>query len=166
MIEHLVQEPKFWVALSFVLFIIAMWKPFGVFSMLAKTLDARADKIKAELDAAVALRLEAQATLEAYQKKQTEVLKEAEDILSKTRSDAEIMARAAREELKSSLEKRTRMAMEHIAQAEGKAVKDVQNHMVDIAMAASRAIIKEYAQRTGGEELVKLASAEIERKMH
>ena len=58
------------------------------------------------------------------------------------------------------------MAMEHIAQAEGKAVKDVQNHMVDIAMAASRAIIKEYAQRTGGEELVKLASAEIERKMH
>ena len=164
--EHLMQEPKFWVAVSFVIFIVVMWKPFGVFAMIAKALDSRSEKIKAELDAAVALRLEAQATLQAYLQKQTEVLKEAEEILAKTKSDAEIMARAAREELKSSLEKRTRMAMEHIAQAEGKAVKDVQNHMVDIAMVASRAIIKEYAQRTGGEELVKLASAEIERKMH
>jgi len=118
--EHLLEDPKVWVSLSFVIFLILMWKPFGVFGMIAKALDARGAKIKAELDAAVQLRLEAQSTLDAYQKKQAEVLKEAEEILAKTKRDAEVMAIAARIELKSSLEKRTRMAMEHIAQAEAK----------------------------------------------
>ncbi len=163
--EAILHEPKTWIALAFVLFFLMMYK-LGVFRFLGRSLDDRSAKIKAELEEAVRLREEAQATLASYQQKQKEVLAEAEQILAKTKQDAETMARAARDELRVALEKRTRLAMERIAQAEAKAVKEVQGHMVDIAMAASRAIIKEYMAQGGSEEIVKSATADIERKLH
>jgi F-type H+-transporting ATPase subunit b len=163
--EAMLHEPKTWITLAFFLFFLFMAK-VGVFRMIGRSLDDRSVKIKAELDEAVRLREEAQATLASYQQKQQEIFAEAEQILSKTKQDAELMARTARDELKLALEKRTRLAMERIAQAESKAVKDVQGHMVDIAMAASRAIIKEYVAQGGNEEMIKSATADIERKLH
>lgn len=163
--EPLLQEPKVWIAVSFVLFFAMIWK-VDVFGKIARALDERGRKIKDELEEATRLREEAQATLAAYQAKQALVMQEAEQMLAATRADADAMAKAARDELKAGLEKRTRLAMDRIAQAEAKAVQDVQAHMVDIAMAASRAIVKEYSSQGGSEELIRLAVSDVERKIH
>ena len=80
-------DQTFWVALAFVMFIAVVYKP--VSRKMAAALDARAEKIKQELDEAVRLREEAQALLAGYERRQNEALKEAEDILGHAREEAE-----------------------------------------------------------------------------
>jgi F-type H+-transporting ATPase subunit b len=157
-------EPEFWVTVSFVMFVLLAFRP--VAEMIAKTLDSRSALIGEELSQARKLREEAQETLKAYQKKQQESLEEAALMLKQTQEDAKRMAAQAETELKSALEKRMKLATDKIAQAETKALQDVQNHVVDIAIAAARTIIAEHLSRGGNEELIKQAALELERKLH
>ncbi len=78
-------DEKFWVGVSFLLFIALMWKPVGAF--LGKALDSRSQKIKEELDRAVQLREQAQAILASYQRKHAEAVEEAEKIVEHAKSD-------------------------------------------------------------------------------
>lgn len=162
--EALIHDPTFWVAVAFVGFILLVRKPVG--KAVSGALDKRSAQIRDELDEAVRLREEAQLMLLAYQKKQREYLQEAEEILSQTREDAERMMQQAEADLQDSLEKRKRLGMEKIAQAERQAVQDVQNHMVDIAAAAARTIIERQIVAGSDNDLVTSAISEIERKLH
>lgn len=157
-------DPEFWVLLSFLGFFILAGRP--VSRMFAKALDSRSAQIAAELSEARRLREEAQATLVAYQKKQQESLKEAEEILAQTRAESELIARQSEIEVRQAIEKRMKMAVEKIAQAESKALQDVQGHVVDIAVSVARTIITEHLIRTGNGEIVKQAAIELERKLH
>jgi len=161
---HLLQDPAFWVLVSFVVFFVLVGKP--VWKGLTGALDSRSAQIRAELDQAIILREEAQAILATYQKKERESLEEAERIVAQTKADADAMATRAEEELRVSLEKRKALAMNKIAQAEAKALQAVQENVVDIAIAAARSVV--IAQLGAGEsdELLALATADIERKIH
>ncbi len=165
MIDTLIYDPTFWVALAFVGFVLLVRKPVG--HKIAEALDKRSAKIKTELEEAVRLREEAQAVLLAYQKKQRECLQEAEEILRRTEEDAKRMAEQAEAELRTSLEKRKNLAVEKILQAEKQALQDVQNHAVDIAVAAARTIIaRQMASGESSAEIIEFATDEIERKLH
>jgi len=157
-------EPKFWIAAAFVLFIALSYKKISVF--LTNALDDRSAKIKSELDQARHLRMEAENVLADYKQKQSEYLKEAEIMLQKARTDADDLTANSEKELKTALDLRMKNAIERIAQEEEKAIQDVRNHVVDIALAAARAIILEQAGTSSGEDLVKIAMADIERKIH
>ncbi len=163
---ELFHDIEFWVAVSFVLFVVLIYKYTPVPRIITGSLDSRAASIASELEKARALRAEAEQVLADYRRRQSEVEQEAADILAKTRHDAEEIARNAGIELQRALDKHSRAAMEKIAQAEAKAVKDVQNHMVDLAIAAARAIMRDYLAKGGSNELLKVAAAEIERKLH
>jgi F-type H+-transporting ATPase subunit b len=156
--------PTFWVAVSFVVFMILASKPLG--RAFARVLDVRSAEIAAELAEAKRLREEAQATLVLYRKRQEDSLKEAEAMLAKAKQDAGQMALRAEAELKAGLDKRMKLASDRIAQSEAKALQEVQNHVVDIAIAAARALIQEHLSRSGGKELIDAAAAELERKLH
>jgi len=163
--EALYLTPQFWVSVSFAVFLLMVFRPVGRF--LAKSLDTRSAQIAEELALAQRLREEAHATLAVYQKKQDESLQEAKLILAQTQEDAAHIAEQAEIDLKAALEKRMKLVMEKIAQAEVKALQDVQNHVVDIAIAAARTLIQEHLLRGGGnEELIKQAAQELERKLH
>ncbi len=164
MLMHLIEEPKFWVLVSFVVFIAGVWKPASkaVLSML----DKRTQMIEAELARASELRIEAEKLLVAYQQKYNNAVQEAESMVQKTHADAEALAARAESELKSALEKRMKLASDKIAAAEAKAIQDIQNHVVDIAISAAREIIQQQMQSGKGEELARLAAADIVRKIH
>ena len=68
--EGILESAETWVAVAFVFFLVALFKPIR--NMLTGTLDKRAETIKAELDEAQRLREEAQHTLAEYQRKRTE----------------------------------------------------------------------------------------------
>ena len=158
-------DPHFWVSLSFGIFVLLTWRP--VARVITKTLDTRSAQIAQELAEARRLREEAQATLQLFLKKQAESLKETEEMLARAKLDAARMAEQAEAELKSALDKRMKLASDRIAQAETKALQDVQNHVVDIAIAAARTLIQEHLGRSGGKELIKQqAASELERKLH
>jgi F-type H+-transporting ATPase subunit b len=157
-------DPRFWVAVAFVLFVALSFKKIKL--PLLRALDARSEKIRNELDRARILREDAEIVLADYKKKQAEYLKEAEAMLAKAREDAEVLTRQAEKDLKETLEGRTRQAMEKIAREEELAIQEVRNHVVDIALASARAVIVSHVGKLPQEELIKLALADIERKIH
>ncbi|MEM9144827.1 MAG: ATP F0F1 synthase subunit B [Pseudomonadota bacterium] len=128
------------VLISLVLFFAILYR-FGVHTMLFSALDARANRIKNEIDEARRLREEAQATFAEFERKQREVASQAEDIVTHAREEAETAAAKAREELKQSIERRLRAADEQIAMAEQSAVRAVKNRAVEVAVAAASRVI-------------------------
>jgi len=162
--NELLANPLTWVTVAFLIFAIGVSKP--IWRLLTQGLDARAARIKAELDEAIRLREEAQATLAAYQKKQRESLAEAEQILSQTRRQAEAIALQAEQDLKLALDKRMSLSLERIAQAENKVVDEIRDHVIDLALAAARTIIKEHVTGTHADDLLKNALGEIQQKLH
>lgn len=162
--EGMMSEPKFWVALAFVLLVGGLYKKIS--RLLAGLLDERSAKIAEELAHARRLREEAEIVLAQYKQKQAEYTKEAGAILKKARMDADVLAAHADKELKAALDVRMQHALEKIAQEETRAIADVRAHVVDISLAAARAIVIEHVQAMPQDELVKLALSDIERKIH
>ena len=160
----MLSDPKTWVAAAFLIFVALSYKKAAKFMLTA--LDERSAKIKAELDQARNLREEAERVLAEYKRKQAEYLRDAEQMLAKARDDAEMMRAQAEKELKTAMDARMKNALEKIAQEEDKAIQDVRNHVVDIALAAARAIIIDHVSSLPQDELLKLAIADIERKIH
>ena len=158
--EHAVHLPEgfgdatLYVILAVVLF-FAMLAYFGIHKKIAGALDARADKIKAELDEARRLREEAQALLASYQRKQKEAETQAEDIVKQARHDAEIMAANARKDLAERLERRAAMAETKIANAEKQALADVRARAADIALDAAQDLLKSGLSTAEKNKLVK-----------
>lgn len=127
-------DAEFWVLVAFVIAIAFL--VYKAKDIITAALDARAAKIKAELDEAQRLREEAQAKLAEYQRKQRDALKEAADIVAHAKAEAERTAAQGARDLVAAIERRKRMALEKIALAEAKALTEVRNHAVDLAIAA------------------------------
>ena len=154
----------FWVALAFVIFVAAVYKP--VSRKLADALDSRAQKIKLELDEAVRLREEAQALLAGYERRQNEALKEAEDILAHAHEEAERQTRQAGEALDELIRRREVQAVARIARAEEEAVADVRNAAVEQAIAATRQLISSELKEDQQQALIDDAIGELGDKLH
>ena len=79
-------DPQFWVAVSFFLFIAAIFNP--VRKMLSSNLDTQINDIKLKIAEAENLKLEAQKTLNELKKREAEVEKEIQKL--KINSDKKI----------------------------------------------------------------------------
>jgi F-type H+-transporting ATPase subunit b len=147
------QDPAFWVAIAFFGF-IALISYFKVPSMVTKQLDDRADKIRAELDEAQKLREDAQALFADFQRRQREALNTADEIIARAREDADILKKESIAELEVSLKRRQELAEAKIRQAEEKAVSEVQNIAVDVAIAAASKLMQDGLKDDKSDELV------------
>jgi len=163
-VSPIFNDPTFWVFVSFVIFFLMSGKP--IFKAISSALDKRSDEIRLELEEAVRLREEAQTIVADYRKKEHESLEEAERIVEQTKVDAQQMADRAEADLRDALEKRKTMALQKIAQAETKAVQAVQEHVVDIAISAAKVVVEDQIAQGNADHLIKLASADIEKKIH
>ncbi len=154
----------FWVGLAFVVFVAAVFKP--VSRMMGAALDGRAEKIKQELEEAVRLREDAQTLLASYERRQNEALKEAEDILTHAKEEAERQARQAGEALEELIRRREAQAMDRIARAEEEAAADVRNAAVELAIAATRKLISSELDEDHQQALIDEAIGELGDKLH
>jgi F-type H+-transporting ATPase subunit b len=155
--------PTFWVAVAFILFVgLMVWKARKA---LLGGLDARAVRIKGEIDEAQRLRDEAHALLAEYQKKQREALGEAQGMLKQAAEEAKRSKAKAETELEAALKRRERQALDRIAQAEAQAVSEVRNLAVDLAVAATQKILMEKLDPAKAEGLVSEAIAELPRRL-
>ena len=161
---HLFGEPEFWILLAVVAFVIGVWKPAR--RAILGRLDARAVRIRDELETARRLREEAQQALATYQKQQREAAAEAEAILAHARTEAEHIAAQAARNLEETLERRQRLAKEQIAQEEAKALAEIRAITVDVAISAARqAIVAELDERRGA-ALIDAAIGELPQQLH
>jgi F-type H+-transporting ATPase subunit b len=153
------------VAIGFVIF-VGVLIYFGVPGLLARKLDERSVRIKAELDEARALREEAQTLLAAYERKQKEVRAQAEDIVVAARAEAEKAAVAAKEEIKRSVARRLQTATEQIAAAEQAAIREIRDRAVTVAVAAASDVIRAKMGAADADRLIDAAIAEVGDKLH
>lgn len=155
---------EFWVLVSFVIFVALVGR--RVWAMLTGLLDSRAERIRQELDEAQRLREDAQSTLATYQRKQRDALKDAEEIVSRAREEAERLRKQAEADLEASLKRREQQAMDRIAQAEATALAEVRNLTVDLAVAASRRLLTEGMDEARQQALVDQAIADLPKALH
>lgn len=161
---ELLRDPEFSVAIAFLIamaFVVRKAAP-----LVTGGLDARAVKIKTELDEARKLREDAQRMLAEYQRKQRDALKEAEQIVALARSEAERAASEAARDLEAALQRRQALALEKIALAESKAAAEVRNTAVDVAVAAARQLLAQRLDRERKSALIDSAIAELPRLLH
>ena len=139
-ILELLGDAEFWVAVAFVIFVAGMGY-LGVHRMVAKSLDERAGRIKAELDEARKLKDEAAQLLAQYQRKRNEAEGEAQEIIAGAKAEAERLAIEAKAKIEEFVARRTKMAETKIAQAEAQAAADVRAAAADAAVAAAEKIL-------------------------
>ena len=102
-------DNTFWALVSLIIFlgiVVYMKVP----AMMGKALDARGDKIRADLDEAKRLRDEAAALLGEYQKKRKQAEADAEEIVKSARRDAELLAADAKTKTEEFVKRRTALA--------------------------------------------------------
>lgn len=157
-------NPATWVAISTVLFVGLAFKPIR--KAFLSILDERSNKIRKELAEAESLKAEAKGVLESYQKKYQEAVKESEEIIETARHEAAQLLESAKREMDAVIKKRMELVLQRIAQAESAALSDIQANAIDIAVGATRMIVKEKIEQGKAEELVHAAMNDLQRKLH
>lgn len=158
------RDPEFWVAIAFVIACAYLaWKAAPVITGM---LDSRAAKIKTDLEEAAKLRNEARRTLAELQQRQRDALKEAEAIVAQAKLEAARVAQAAERDVAAAMERRQQQAVEKISLAEAKALAEVRNQAVDVAIAAVRRILADDLPAARKSALVDDAIADLSKRLN
>lgn len=157
-------DATFWATVALVIFlgIIFYMKVPG---MIAGSLDARADKIRNELEEARRLREEAQQLLAEYQRKRKDAEAEASDIVAAAKREAGLIVDEAKQKTEEYVTRRTSMAEQKIAQAERDAINEVRASAVDLAVEAARNIL-EGQKGAKAADLFKQSLTEVKSKLN
>jgi F-type H+-transporting ATPase subunit b len=158
-------EAETWVALAFVVFVAGLGY-IGVHRMIAKSLDDRAARIKAELDEARKLKDEAAQLLADYQRKREQAESEAQEIIAGAKAEAERLAIEAKTKIEEFVTRRTKMAETKIAQAEAQALADVRGAAAEAAVAAAEKILSQQAKGKLASDLIAKGIDEVRKKLN
>jgi F-type H+-transporting ATPase subunit b len=158
-------DAEFWVAVAFVVF-LGMLIYLGVHEMMAKYIDQRRDRIKAELDEALQLKEEAQALLAQYQRKQREAEQEAAAIIAGATAEAERMMTEAKTKMEEFIARRNKMAEAKIAQAEAQALADVRAAAAEAAVSAAEKILTQIVKGEAADRLIVKGIDEVKTKLN
>ncbi len=131
-----------------------------------KSLDDRADRIKAELDEARKLRDDAAQLLADYQRKRQEAESEAQGIVAGASAEAERMAADAKAKVEEFVARRTKLAETKIAQAEAQAAAEVRGAAADAAVAAAEKILAQEAKGKLAAELIAKGIEDVRKKLN
>lgn len=136
----LFETSEFWV-LSAVVIFLGLLVYLKVPAAVARALDARAERIQAELDEAQNLRAEAERLLAQIKAQREETERLAASMLAQATEDAERMRRDAATKLEEQIVRRTEMAERKIATAEAQAMADVKAAAAELAAEAARTVL-------------------------
>lgn len=134
--------------------------------MIAKSLDARADKIGNELAEAARLRKEAQSLVAEYQRKRKEAEAEAAAIVAAAQREAEALTADAKQKTEDYVTRRTALSEQKIKQAEVEAINAVRAAAVDLAIDAAERVIVAKAGSAKQDELFAKAISEVSTRLN
>jgi F-type H+-transporting ATPase subunit b len=161
---ELLQDAEFWIGVAFVVFLALMvW--LKVPAMAVKMLDAKADKIRAELAEAERLRKEAEGLLAQIRIRHDQAEQQAKDMLANAEVEARQIEADAHARLDDQIKRRGELAQQKIAQAELEAARDVKAAAAELAADVAAAILSHRVQAMGSDPAVDKAVAELPAKM-
>src|SRR5437879_4433492 len=158
-------EPEFCVAVAF-LILLGVFAYLGVHRTVLTTLDHRRDRIRAELDDARRLKDEAAKVLEQYKARRASAEREAEEIITGAKADAERIASEARAKMEDFVVRRTKTAESKIALAEAQALADVRAAAAEAAIEAASTILSQSVKGSLADDLLAKGIAEVRAKLN
>ena len=158
-------DATFWATVALVIFLGVVFY-FKVPAMISKSLDERANRIRAELEEARRLREEAQQLLAEYQRKRKDAEKDAADIVAAAKREAEALVAEAQRKTEDYVTRRTALAEQKIAQAERDAINEVRSSAVDIAVEAARSVLASRVDARTDADLFSASLQDVKTKLN
>ena len=134
-------DATFWVAVSFLIF-VGVIIYFKVPQKIDDSLNESIKRIKESLDDAEKLKDEAKNILSEYDSKVSKSKEEIKNLINSAKNQAEKNIIKTNEDFHKVIENRKKSAEEKIKQMKIRAIKDVKNSSVDIAISSLEKIIK------------------------
>ncbi len=132
-------DPQFWVAVSFILFIAAIFNP--VRKILTSSLDAQIKDIKNKIDEVENLKNEAQKALDELKDRETKVEKEIQNLNLESEKRIAELKNMSTSKLSDQIEKRKILAENKIEQLVRDTNNSIKNYISSIAIEATRNIL-------------------------
>lgn len=133
------QSQYFWTATAFLLLLVVMTRV--VVPAVLATLDARAAKIAGDLDAARSTREQAEASLADYSAKIAASKKEAAELISQARAEAEALAKARLAQADEELARKTEIAKQQIEASQAEALRAVRAEVAKMAVTVAEKLV-------------------------
>jgi F-type H+-transporting ATPase subunit b len=157
-------DPAFWVAVAFFIFFALAGKT--MWRRVADMLDKRAAGIAKALADAERLREEALKAKAEAEGTLGRAARESEAILQQAREEAERMQARAAASLKNAIALREQQALDRISQAEAAAAKQVRDTAVDVALSATRSLLREQVGSGRSASMIDEAIGDLPRRLH
>ena len=132
-------DPQFWVAVSFILFIAAIFNP--VRKILTSSLDAQIKDIKNKIDEVENLRNEAKKALDELKERETKVEKEIQNLNLESEKRIAELKDISTTKLTDQIEKRKILAENKIEQLVRDTNNSLKNYISSVAIEATRTIL-------------------------
>mgnify|MGYP001219118590 FL=1 len=132
-------DPQFWVAVSFILFIAAIFNP--VRKILASSLDAQINDIKNKLDEVENLKNEAQKALDEIKDREAKVEKEIQNLKSESEKRIADLKDISSTKLTDQIEKRKILANNKIEQLVRDTKNSLKNYITSVAIETTRNVL-------------------------
>ncbi len=132
-------DPQFWVAVSFILFIAAIFNP--VRKILTSSLDAQIKDIKNKIDEVENLKNEAQKALDELKDRETKVEKEIQNLNLESEKRIAELKNMSTSKLSDQIEKRKILAENKIEQLVRDTNNSIKNYISSVAIEATRNIL-------------------------
>ena len=132
-------DPQFWVAVSFILFIAAIFNP--VRKILTSSLDAQIKDIKNKIDEVENLKIEAQKALDELRERESKVEKEIQNLKLESEKRIAELRDISTTKLTDQIEKRKILAENKIEQLVRDTNNSIKNYISSVAIEATRNIL-------------------------
>ena len=136
--SYLFSDPKFWLLISFIIFVILMIKPFK--SMMIGGLDSKIEEIKQNIDKSLESFTEAEEKLKDAEKRTLDLSNKVDEIISNARSQAESISKNIIDKTSQTVKSKEKNSIDRIKQIELSAIQSIKSQ----ASIELNTIIKNY----------------------
>lgn len=123
--EHLLEDPKFWLSVSFVIFIILMVKPFR--SMFIGGLDNKIEEIKKNINESLQSFTEAEKKVNEAQKQTADLDNKISQLLADAKNQAQSLSQNIIDKARQSISSKEKNSLERIKQIELSAIQSIKS---------------------------------------
>ena len=123
--SYLFQDPKFWLLISFITFVILMMKPFK--SMMIGGIDSKIEEIKLNINNSLETYNKAEEKLKDAEKQTRDLSNKVDDIISNARSQAESISKNIIEKTNQTIKSKEKNSLDRIKQIELSAIQSIKS---------------------------------------
>ena len=152
-------DPQFWVAVSFILFIAAIFNP--VRKILTSSLDAQIKDIKNKIDEVENLKNEAQKALDELRERESKIEKEIQNLKLESEKRISELKDISATKLTDQIEKRKILAENKIEQLVRDTNNSIKNYISSVAIEATRNILLQNLSKDKKSSLIKESITEF-----